>query len=92
MYYLASSFRSLVPFSMMGNLWLVKFIGLILRPTARTKHIFPVTENGAFKQKCNNYSNSHDTHLYIAMSSYCLVCIEIDMCTCQKLKRCVYVS
>ena len=33
----------------MGNLWLVKFNGLILQPMAHAKHKFPVTENGGFE-------------------------------------------
>ena len=35
--------------SVMGNLWLVNFYGLILHPMARTSHKFPVTENGRNK-------------------------------------------
>ena len=31
---------------MSGNLWLVKFDGLILQPMACTNHKFPLTENG----------------------------------------------
>ena len=34
-----------------GNLWLVKFNGLILQPMARTNHKFPVTENGHIKMQ-----------------------------------------
>ena len=50
--YIASGFTNLnTPFSMIGNLWLVKFNGLVLQPMACTNHKFPVKENGAFKWK-----------------------------------------
>ena len=34
-----------------GNIWLVKFNGLVLQPMARTNHKFPVMENVAFEWK-----------------------------------------